>query len=223
MNNIIHNYAVNAQVAVAAYGTFDVGMNSDIARYIQALTDSSSGRPGMSEAQARAFIGVDENDNQIAGKGFEIIDHYVPTAIDSSGFSATVFRNRETGENHFAISGTDPTSIADIANAINAISTGGGDGQIIGMLNYYIRLITPAGEAAVQVTQDADSFETYTGEVGLGPLDENTPLSVAGHSLGGHLAAAFVKAFPEIGNVDTEAFTFNGLGIGDGLACILHE
>jgi len=220
IDGTIHNYAINAQLAVAAYANIEGLDNENITDLITALIDEDV---GMSEAQARAFIGVDENDNQIAGKGFEIIDHYVPTAIDSSGFSATVFRNRETGEYHFAISGTDPTSIADIAIAINAISTGGADGQVIAMLNYYIRLSTPAGEAAVQVIRNGGSFETYTGEVGLGLLDANTPLSVAGHSLGGHLAAAFVKAFPEIGNVDTEAFTFNGLGIGDGLDDLLDE
>lgn len=47
MSTTFHDYVLNAQLSQAAYGIFDVDMNSDIARYMQALTDTSLGMPGM--------------------------------------------------------------------------------------------------------------------------------------------------------------------------------
>ena len=227
MNDIIHNYAINAQLSYAAYADLEGVDPLDFDELVNRLKSKIFLDPPMSEAQALDFLGLerlgDGSLSIVSGKGFEIIDHYVPTSVDFSGFSATVFRNRETGEYHFVNRGTEILSTDDLANDINAVFTGGADEQIIAMLNYYIRLITSAGESAVQVIQNGNSFVTFAGQVGLGLLDANTPLNVSGHSLGGHLTDAFIKAFPTIGGIATEAFTYNGLGIGGGLDDLLNN
>jgi len=213
MTNLIYNYAINAQLAMAAYADLrNITGTTDLIDRLKAK--------GMSEVQARIFIGVDENDVAIPGKGFEII-HHEPD--DPKGFSATVFRNRETGEYHFVNRGTTSTSISDLSTDLNAVLTGGADEQVISMLNYYMRLITPAGESVAQVLRLGEGVYAPTTGTGLGFLDSNTPLNVAGHSLGGHLTDAFIKAFPTIGGIATEAFTYNGLGIGGGLDDLLND
>jgi len=108
----------------------------DFRGLVDALTDGDSLDPPMSEAQALNFLGFEKLENGtlalVEGTGFEIIDQYIPTSIDSSGFSATVFRNRETGEYHFVNRGTEPNSLADLLTDIEAVFSGGAEKKIKG-------------------------------------------------------------------------------------------
>ncbi len=220
----------SAQLSIAAYGAFSLELNNNVDLYLQALTDSDDGRPGMSEAQARAFIGVDENGNDIPGQGFEIVHSYEDPA---SGFAATIFRHKGTGKLHFAIRGTEFTDVNDLLADASLFYTGAAFSQILAMTNYYLRLITPKTEFAKQFEfrldyvssensilypggdlsgrpQYLSLFETESGVVGLGAIAAVDNLAVTGHSLGGHLATAFAGIFS---NVVSQAYTFNGAGI----------
>lgn len=227
MNENIHNYALNVQLSFAAYADFENIDPLNFNAFFFQLTSKDLLDPPMSEAQALSFLGLkrleDGSLELVEGTWFELIHHQPNTP---SGFSATVFRNRETGEYHFAIRGTTITDIGDLINDVNAVLSGGADDQIISMLNYYMQLITPTNDMATQVvpivTEEGTTYTTTTVN-GLGKLDPTTPLNVTGHSLGGHLADAFIKAFPIIGNTATEAYTYNGLGVGSGLDNLLNQ
>ena len=99
MTTIFTDYFNQAQLSLAAYA--DLSDLSNINIIIQALRDA-----GMSDTQARLFLGVDENGNEDEFKGYEIIDHLPNT---NSGFSATIFRNKETGEITFETKGVGGT------------------------------------------------------------------------------------------------------------------
>ena len=187
MINVITEYAINVQVAMAAYADLRNIVNTiDLIDRLKA--------EGMSEVQARAFIGVDENNAPIAGKGFKIIDQYTDPI---SGFSGTVFKNRETNEYTFAVRGTQPSDfINDIifADVLGIALNGQAQAQINAMNAYFGSLITPVSLG------------------GKGLLDQNVQVNVAGHSLGGHLATAFTLFWR---NRVSHTYTYNGAGTGD--------
>ncbi len=150
--------------------------------YETALTNA-----GMTALQARRFA-----------DRYEIIDSQPNTA---SGFAATLFREKTTpetiaagtaGQYRLAVRGTefDTQPIADllVADFAGIASNGMAQGQIRDMYDYYQSLIAS------------------------GPLTANTQLTVTGHSLGGHLAAAFTRLVP----VST-AYAFNGAGFYESI------
>ena len=206
MTNAINDLSTNAQLSMAAYGSFDPDMNVDTERYFLALIDAENG-PGMSEAQAKAFIGLRADgtrDPADPNKGFEIV-HHEPN--DGSGFSATVFRDRKSGKYHFAIRGTEQFVLdLVLADLVQIGLTGAAVAQIVAMYNYYQRLIAPEGPGQ-QVTQIQSLVDPNEGEIqfvatevagiglGIDQIDETTIFDVTGHSLGGHLAAAFSFIF----------------------------
>jgi len=226
MSNILRDYFLNAQLSMAAYA---VNLNSDMTpgEYKLALTDVSI---GFSNAQADAFIAR-----------YAVVDQFTDP---DTGFSATVFLDTETNEYHLAMRGTEgaPFNIdvlADLSIGLNGVATN----QVLSMLNYYLRLTAPAGEVTqyelVEVTSLLPPEEPH---IFLGPagtfsnnylvlqeaqavqslniegLSTATPLTLSGHSLGGHLVDAFVRLFP---NLNDSAFTYNGLGVGTGLDQLL--
>ena len=97
MSGVINNYYQNGQLSFAAYAQLWTSMDPE--QYRLALESI-----GMSENQARQFAGIDESNTFIPGQGYKIIDQYTDSI---SGFSATVFQNRETQEYTFAIRGTN--------------------------------------------------------------------------------------------------------------------
>ena len=176
MTSSITTYFDQAQLALAAYA---VNLTPNLApdRYEAALVVA-----GMTTVQAQRFA-----------DRYEIIDSQQNT---SSGFAATLFREKTTpetlaagtaGQYRLAVRGTefDIDKVGDLllADAGGILLNGVARAQVTDMYNYYQSLI------------------------GTGKLAAATPLSVAGHSLGGHLAAAFTRLFPV-----ATAYAFNGAG-----------
>ena len=212
MASNITTYFDQAQLALAAYA-IDLTPNTVRDVYEQALQDA-----GMTAAQATRFA-----------NRYEIIDSQQNTF---SGFAATLFRERITpetlaagtaGQYRFAVRGTefDIDKVADLllSDVGGILSDGLAGAQIVEMYNYYQRLITPANENVAQWVEVSElmpdglpisHFEKTGTTLGLEKLAAGTPLTVAGHSLGGHLAAAFSRLFPE-----ATAYAFNGAGFYD--------
>lgn len=110
----------------------------------------------------------------------------------STGFSGTLFRNKDTNE--FVMSFRSTEFIDDAArdntatNALELKETGYAWGQLRDMEVWYGQLSSAGG-----------------------PLGGGQAFSVTGYSLGGHLATAFNAMHA---NAATQTFTFNGAGIG---------
>ena len=171
----------------------------------------------------------DEQADQFLDK-YEYLDKSADTL---TGFSGT-FYEIKTGENIgdivFVLRGTEPPgNILDIdswieffqdLNADANLAIGGvAVTQVMEMVNYYLRAIMPADSDVNQYTIDfIDGLPTLfqlpvVQGLGIEGLDSSTPITLAGHSLGGHLVQAFVRLFP-LQLVD--AYTYNGAGINSG-------
>ena len=224
-NGEFSNYSFNAQLAEAAYADLGGIKDVDLDIYVLRLI-----RSGMSETQARQFVGVDGN-NVLNGGGFELVNYYED--IDS-GFAATLFRDRISGEYTYSIRGTEKTDIindvvADLDLGLNGVATK----QYMAMINHYLRLITDSITLVAQYEiEEVDNSPTPPLDphidlgggdylvlqqigpaLGLGAIDSTTNLNLTGHSLGGHLASAFALTFPQ---VTSQAFTYNGAGLNSG-------
>src|SRR5262245_50315078 len=95
----IKTYFEGAQLSIAAYA--DLNVSLEPIAYVRALLDV-----GMSETQARKFVGLAGNNSLVAGMGYEIIDQLPNT---NSGFSATVFKRAD--QYYLAIRGTESPSV----------------------------------------------------------------------------------------------------------------
>ena len=249
----IEQYFMQAELAQAAYGTFQKG----------AITTSqlTNDKVGMTAAQAKAFT-----------EKWEVVHHLPDTA---SGFSATVFErlNEEgelTGERYLAIRGS--TDWADVRTDIGDIVLDGiALDQLVDMYNYWqslsaekdksydaVRLTevtaeTEALKAAWQSnsglayeaalwqmgyiidrptntvlkieTVDSSQLSNASLQTGLGAISGTTKVDVSGHSLGGHLAMAFSRLFPDVTKsavvVNSLGFNFN-IGNVDNLFAALN-
>ena len=213
----INSYFENSQLAYAAYAKLDVGMTPET--YLDRLGASNV---NMSETQATQFT-----------SRYEVI-HQQPNT--DTGFSATLFWDWDKAQYAFAIRGTELgdftqdvllTDLADIGGKGIAARQG------VDLFNYYQRLITPAGDDALQlelvirtsayppadvnytVLESGSKYseymylETAPSAEGLGLLSSGEQLNVAGHSLGGHLGMMMARMFP--GSVN-EVYTYNAPG-----------
>ena len=161
----------------------------------------------------------------------------------ATGFSATLFEKLNngvpTGQYVFATRGTEPTAQfgRDLAVDIGDLVLDGlAWSQVVDMYNYWKRLTTAPGQSYQQaqlVTIPDDGSQapgTYIRDTGssfvhrivlapatdgIGAVAAGAPLQVAGHSLGGHLASAFTRLFP---NVASQAYSINGAGYAEILA-----
>ncbi|MEH6589790.1 MAG: hypothetical protein V7746_06030 [Halioglobus sp.] len=145
-----------------------------------------------------------------------------------SGFSGTFYKTLtgpDAGEITFGIRGTDgelesADDFIELTQDLLSYPAIGLAGiavdQVVSMMNFYFRAITPAGvDVAQYVRLPGLEFDFYTAEgLGIDGFDENTKISVVGHSLGGHLAQVFVRLFPD---AISDAYTFNGVGVNSGV------
>ena len=150
-----------------------------------------------------------------------------------SGFDATVWRGRGdggyAGQVFVSTRGTQPEDGGADLLADGDLVLVGARSQIIDMINWWLRETTPVGAQAKQVQWDPLRIQPGTamtlepgvvlGEAvaGQGHLVGVSSVQVNGHSLGGHLAAAFARIFgadtPAIGSVRVESIdTFNSAG-----------
>lgn len=116
-------------------------------------------------------------------KHWEVVNQEANT---STGFSATLFENKDTHEFVISFRSTEfiDDAIHDCQTTNKTIkSYGWGFGQIADMQDWYARIQS-------QITG---------------------PLSVTGYSLGGHLAIAFNTLYE---GAATATYTFNGAGVG---------
>jgi hypothetical protein len=117
--------------------------------------------PDMSHERLIAALAGSEEQN-IKGIGFTLSQaesfaaHYevlAPTFEGPMGSQANLFRDRVTGEEKFTIAGTQPFAdpILDIVIADAQIALGQvPKEQMLEIINYYQRAVTPAGQSAPQ-------------------------------------------------------------------------
>lgn len=207
-----------AQLAEAAYANlWNIGTNSAITDRV--LVKGELIAEKFSDAQATAF--TDQ---------WQVIDHIPDTA---AGFSATIFKNIQTGTYSLAIRGS--TDLADFAADAALIAVDGiAVRQVVDLYNFWQRATTSAGAYwAAQVVPyfspatPADAIQVGSSAYGIifrnsfaladaslrqasGTVTSAlSPITVAGHSLGGHLTMAFTRLFP---GRATDATGINGLG-----------
>ncbi|HNI74602.1 MAG TPA: hypothetical protein PLX65_13935, partial [Accumulibacter sp.] len=207
-------------MAEASYSLFDRSGFSTKAEIINALTLPVY-KGEFSIAQATAFANM-----------WEVVDHIPDTA---AGFSATIFRNIQTGAYSLAIRGS--TDFADFSADAALIAVDGiAIRQVVDLYNYWQRATTAASltyQAAQVVLRDSQgNLPVGAIPVGSSPYgivlgdsselpdaskrfgSEKIPaglstLNVAGHSLGGHLTMAFSRLFPSLA---VDSLGINGLG-----------
>jgi Ca2+-binding RTX toxin-like protein len=218
MANIFRTYFDLGQMALASYSDFR-GLYSD---------------PNVASAlQFRGAVGTNSPDfpstaaQQLVDR-FQVVDQFTDPSLFLSGFSATVFRNKQTGQLYFITRGTENSGdlLADATLAIGITARS----QVISMVNYFLRLQAGAGNIARQIKASSifpsDGVQWDLSRIVLGVasgLNLNQSV-VAGHSLGGYLATSFGRIFND--NVAT-AFTFNapgafgGFGLFDNIVRLL--
>ena len=125
---------------------------------------------------------------------FQIIDHH---ANDATGFSATLMKDKTTGEYTLSFRSTEAQH-QDAGGDWERDGLPGADGEIAG-----------TGFALAQLV----SMEKYYRELKADPakLPPGVTLNVTGYSLGGHLATVFTELHA---NEVQATYTFNGAGRG---------
>jgi len=193
----ITSYFEQAQLSLAAYAT---GLHSGMpnADYEAALVHA-----GMTDAQAEEFADT-----------YTVIDQYNDPF---TGFSGTVFKHKD-GSLHFAIRGTENLLDWVTANFRDIGADGVAIYQGIAMFNWLQRLYGAPGTEVVQYTYNLDetiSTSMFAIPVGAPSLyGQATPVSVAGHSLGGHLAMMLSRLAPS--RFDA-VYTYNAPGFDTAL------
>jgi Ca2+-binding RTX toxin-like protein len=177
----------NLQLAAEAFLVNDDGKPLEDEPYVVALRIGNKHSSKFTTDEAAKF----------AAK-WEVLDQRANT---ETGFSGTLFRNRDTGELVLSMRSTEfiDDAVRDnrATNAYEIRDTGWGWGQIADMEDWYSKLRGPNGPLAGQ------------------------QFSVTGYSLGGHLATAFNllrREEYETGQVEDnpvrQVITFNGAGVG---------
>ena len=198
--NTIEDIFQQAQLAEAAYADFS---NPTVSEY-QALINGN-----FSSAQAADFVAH-----------WKVVDH-VPDL--ESGFSATIFEQLDesgTGTGHFNLAIRGSRQLIDFAADSALISNQGvAVAQLVDLYNFWQRAQTPAGNSYVAAVLASGDSVNYVDSSQLSDVEMRTgsgtftvapvSINVSGHSLGGHLAMAFTRLFPE---VDANAISVNGLG-----------
>ncbi|CAG1021438.1 partial RTX-I toxin determinant A from serotypes 1/9, partial [Methylococcales bacterium] len=162
--------------------------------------------------------------------GWQVVGQSSDAMYGSSGFSATLFKNTQTGEYVFANRGTEP-EVNDLAyaDAWGIVIQGMASSQIIDMYRFYKQLITPQGQHVVysvdelnaliaiksyysnsSITDVSAVFDLTQNDLGVGGLSVNQAFTTTGHSLGGHLSLWLDKLVPAVSHV----YTCNGAGNG---------
>ena len=217
------NLFQQAQLAEASYALLENHAFGNQIQLESILQDEDNFSSNFSATQASEFV-----------KHWRVAHHQPDDPV--SGFSATLFESLDNpGEFALGIRGT--AGLVDInADVGDIVLDGLAVKQIIDLYNYWQRLRTPDtlqvrlarlidAPAGLPENQVIDVVEgggprRYTvafeqpGETGLGALPAGlSSINVTGHSLGGHLAMAFTRLFPD---VNPTAYVVNAAGLGAG-------
>jgi hypothetical protein len=188
----IANYFEQAQLSMAAYA---LGLSQGISG--TPYTDRLEAA-GMSKAQAVNFA-----------TAYAVVDQFTDPV---TGFSATVFD--KGGAKYFAIRGTEGFTFAGaqdwLANVLDVSAQGIAVRQGLALFNYLQRLYGAPNSGVVQYFYDPtnNTIGTTTGTAD-GLLSGQAPLSVTGHSLGGHLAMMMSRLAPDL---VSSVYTYNAPG-----------
>lgn len=213
-------YFDTARLALAAYSEF---ANS---RGANGVVDESEVRRQLSERNRDKDFTVGGADEFT--RSFEVVDQFTDPSLLFNGFSATVFRHKQTGQLYFVPRGTENSGdyLADGALAIGITARA----QIVSMVNYFLRLQAGAGNSAKQIKassilpSDGVEWDQSRAVQGVGSGLNLNQLVVAGHSLGGYLTTIFGRIFND---KVAAAYTFNapgaygGFGLLDNIARLL--
>jgi len=180
----------------------------------------------FAQAQADRLI-FDAGDPDIIGR-YTVVDQTASHPVESAaegGFAATLFRQRDNGRLVLAIRGTEGLIVTpDRVDNLNILLHKVAFVQITALYNYVQRLRTPTSGFTAQYTAvpgfSPGNPQQLLGvtlalappQRGLGilPAGGGIRIDVTGHSLGGHLAMAFSRLFPELtGSVHV----FNSAGV----------
>jgi hypothetical protein len=163
--------------------------------YVAALKSNNL----MSASQAATFAST-----------YTVIDQYTDPV---SGFSATVLD--KGGTKYFAIRGTETSIFSGVQDWLTNVNGVGSDGiaiaQGIALFNYLQRLKGTAGSPVVQYVYNplTHQVSTTTGTANGLLSGETAPMTVAGHSLGGHLAMMMSRLAP---GMVSSTYTYNAPG-----------
>ncbi len=232
-----------AQLAEASYVLFDKLPDYSEGSLVEALKAERKGdfNGEFSSAQATEFV-----------KHWSVTTHQQDT---DSGYSSTLFQNKDDGRYVLAFRGTAGWQDLAVADGADIVTDGLALDQIVDLYNEWKRITsTGSYQAAKLVTletetallaaggavyraylatrtdiiidypsgtvkkiefQDSSTLFSDERRTGLGLKDQiaQKGLTVTGHSLGGHLAAAFTRLFAEAG---ADAVTINGAGFATG-------
>lgn len=189
-------YFEQAQLSMAAYALdLQRGMSDSFQRqaYVAALINK-----GMSDTQAAEFV-----------KTYTVVDQFTDP---STGFSATVFDKSDV--KYIAIRGTEGFTFAGaqdwLTNVLDVSAEGIAVRQGLALFNYLQRLYGALNSEVVQYFYDPTTrtIGTTTGTAN-GLLSGQAPLSVTGHSLGGHLAMMMSRLAP---GLVSSVYTYNAPG-----------
>jgi len=161
----VKTYDIQAELSQAAYGIF-------LDKVIATTELTNSDTADMSSSQAAAFV-----------EKWQVV---AQSPYSSTGLSATVFEEINSGKKYLAIRGTEPTGSDLTADGLLAAGLPS---------NFNPQFI--ALKALLEEHWLVD-----------GTLDG--PFTVTGHSLGGYLAAAVKQSYSQV----TEAYLYNAPGVG---------
>lgn len=153
---------------------------------------------------------------QYIADNFTVVTHIESNDVVGSGFDATVWRGNAgspyADKVYVSMQGTKGLSDF-LTDADLALVSGSGRAQIMDMVNWWLRVTTATTVQAKQIKFDplSGNFVLGSSVAGTGQLVGVTHVEVDGHSLGGHLAAAFARLFGGTLGIDAVT-TFNSAG-----------
>ncbi|MCS4511044.1 hypothetical protein [Xylophilus ampelinus] len=145
------------------------------------------------------------------------------TESSLSSFDATVWRANHAdgtpdanGKVYVSMRGTQ--QLTDFLVDGDLALTGNARAQVTDMINWWLRVSTPAGQNATQIQALGSLYVLAPSVPGQGLVtasDLAAGVEVNGHSLGGYLASAFTRLFGKQANV-SHTSTFNSAGFAPG-------
>ncbi|RCS56714.1 calcium-binding protein, partial [Parvibium lacunae] len=153
-----------------------------------------------------------------------------PDAPFGSSFEGVVWRGNAgtdyAGQIYVSMRGSQ--QITDFLVDGDLATSGAARAQVLDMVNWWLRITTPAGQMAKQISEynygltNTWAYVYTTSVPGEGLVPANATLNVNGHSLGGHLASAFARIFG--GQADMASVnTFNSAGFLPGSESVFNK